>query len=137
MDIHLQSSRLLLGFRLFVFALALCALLICELQPIWKTLLAAMLGLQLIHDMLLRDEVCRLQISTRDDIDTLDETESQITVDLRSRRRLALTLSSCYCLWWIQILYLSAARRSAVVVILPDSCPAEKRRQLRQYLYRR
>lgn len=133
MDIQLQSSTYLLGLRMTLVVLAVTATLASQINVVMTALVCAGVILQCCIFIAGGDPVSRLQFT--DEADPSEkEYQQKVLVELRSSRRLELSLTRFYCTSWLQILYLHSSRGSRVVVILPDNCSANERRLLRMRL---
>lgn len=133
MDIQLQSSTYLLILRMTLAMLAVTATLASQIHVVMTALVCAGVFLQICIFIAGGDPVSRLHFT--DEADPPEkEYQQKVLVELRSSRRLELSLTRSYCTAWLQILYLHSRRGSRVVVILPDNCSANERRQLRMRL---
>lgn len=135
MDIRLQASKYLLIFRVTLVLLAMTAVLASEVHELFAVLLLAAACLQLLAFVCERDPVRNLYINDEQNPSEKDQ-QRKVILQLRSGRRIEMTLKHFYCLWWLQILYLNSSHHAEVLVILPDSSTADDRRRLRQALYR-
>ncbi|MDO8909062.1 MAG: hypothetical protein Q7W55_11270 [Pseudohongiella sp.] len=133
MDIQLQPSFYLQALRICFFSMATLAILTSDIDWIYRLLLGIMVLLQMKSGATGRDSECGLQFLKDGNIEEQIGNQ-KVILELRSQRRIELTLTGFYCLWWIQILYLHSSHRTSIVVVLPDSCSAEERRRLRQLL---
>jgi hypothetical protein len=133
MDIRLQPSACLLMLRIFFWGVAMLATLTSNLDWFYQLLLCAVMLLKLKPGITDPDPACCLQLSTRE-VEEAQTGSKKLVLQFCSGRRIEFTLTAYYCLWWVQILYLASAHRTAIVIVLPDSCSDEERWQLRQHL---
>lgn len=138
MDIRLYRSTCLCVFRLCCLTVTVIAIAGSALPAEIKILLCLLTGVLSARLLSDKDPVCGMHLYREfQPADSGQKSTQKIILQLRSQRRIEFTLTTFYCLWWLQILYLSAGRRRAIVLVLPDSCSADERRRLRQLLYHR
>lgn len=136
MDIRLQSSLYLRALRICIIGFAAIGVLASEQHRTVALLLLAIIFLHLVLNVCYKDSVRGLHIDIGQDKE--EQTRDQkVIIELQNQRRIELSLKTFYCLWWVQILYLSSTRQSVVIVILPDTCSAPERLQLMQILNQR
>jgi hypothetical protein len=133
MDIRLQPSACLLTLRAFFLCMAMLATLTSNLDCFYQLLLCTVVLLNWKSGTADPDPACCLQLSERG-INEAQTGSKKLVLEFCSGRRIEFTLTGYYCLWWVQILYLDSKHRTAIVIVLPDSCSDEERRQLRQHL---
>lgn len=133
MEFRLKTSWYLLIFRVSLVGLVIFATLISALDLIVTLVFCSAACLQLTALTYDRHSVRAIGIPDASDTDP-QSCQQKIIAELHGNRRIECTLERYYCVWWLQILYLSSTRYTTVVLVLPDSCAADDRRRLRQIL---
>lgn len=133
MEVRLQTSRYLMAIRRSLLFLILVAGLLSNVHPSLALLLVGVLYLQQTAFLRFQSPVTMLQIVYEQD-PAEQNPRQKVIVESLDNRRIEFALTGYYCLWWLQIIYLSSSRGGITVIVMPDSCTADERRRLRQAL---
>lgn len=144
LKVSLAPSRICSCLNALLLILASAAIVISGLYFYWKLLLVVLIwGLSLarhIRDDPVQTLVLKAWSRSQPDLDDINGNEERGlsgTISLKKGRYLEVKLQSAWCLSWIQILSLKSHDRTRAIVILPDSCNATSRRQLRKLVITR
>jgi len=135
MDIRLIRSRHLAAFRLLAVFAASYAIVLANISLIVQTGLLLLICLQGLCWSSWQPWVCGFLCETDNYTDTEQRSGlPSLVLKFSNGRWLKVELINVYCLSWIQILEFGTASSKHTVIILPDTCSEEDRRNIRCFL---